>query len=178
MLSNCFRDPGRLHWYASTPLKRAVRPVTRGFWGTPRAPLPTPPSLPPPEADFFPLIHCVWYLPPQQVHGANTPWYTRVIMAVTCTVRIASPPGLPFDLRIIECATPARKVRYIAISALRYRLGRRPERRVGFYSSFVTRFSSNAWPRACCRLVVENIRRFKIDEMFLIFKRKPYFREL
>lgn len=54
-------------------------------------------------------------------------------MAVTCTVRIASPPGLPFDLRIIECATPAGKVRYIAISALRYRLGRRPERRVGFY---------------------------------------------
>jgi len=42
-------------------------------------------------------------------------------MAVMCIVPIVDSRGLPFDLRIIECAAPAKK--YVIAISLRYRLG-------------------------------------------------------
>lgn len=68
MLSNCFPDPTAFIDMFN-PLKAIRVRVFSHAWVARVLghPLPPPPYLSTP-ADFFPLIHCVWYLPPQQVH--------------------------------------------------------------------------------------------------------------
>lgn len=140
MLSNCFRDPTAFI-DVFEPLKACVQSrvcSARGFiraWTGRRGgergyPLCSLTLLP--RTDFLPL----WYIVfgtcyPNRYNGAGTPWYTRVIMAVTCIVRIVDSPRLLFDLRIIECAAPARK--YVIAILPRYRLGRQPETWMGLY---------------------------------------------